>query len=107
MRLHMFVVLTFLFATDTVSAQQHCHRTDIDQTSGFCTVPDPALTPGEMDASLACISNGVRPRHVTPAKRTQSSRPTAIRRVLTSPNGSSTIGSRIGWEFGRDKKHLV
>src|SRR5882672_11177641 len=69
MRLHMFVVLTFLFATDTVSAQQHCHRTDIDQSSGFCTVPDPALTPGEMDGSLACISNGERPRHVTPHEK--------------------------------------
>jgi hypothetical protein len=48
----------------TVSAQ-HCRKIDIDRSSGFCTVPDPALTPGEMDPSLACVSNSDRPRAVT------------------------------------------
>jgi hypothetical protein len=35
---------------------------------GFCTVPDPVLTPGEMDSSLACVSNRDRPRSVTNAE---------------------------------------
>jgi len=57
----MFV---FLFVAGLASAKQHCGKTDIDKSSGFCTVPDPALTPGEMDSSLACVSNADRPRKV-------------------------------------------
>jgi hypothetical protein len=53
------------------SGQQHCRKIDIDKSSGFCTVPDSALTPGEMDKSLACISNGDRPRAVTNAEKNQ------------------------------------
>jgi hypothetical protein len=48
---------------------QHCRKIDIDKSSGFCTVPDPALTPGKMDASLACVSNSDRPRSVTDAEK--------------------------------------
>jgi len=48
---------------------QHCKKTDIDKSSGFCTVPDPALTPGEMDASLACVTNTDRPRKITTAEK--------------------------------------
>ena len=48
-----------------IASAQHCRKIDIDKSSGFCTVPDPAITPGEMDASLACISNTDRPRSVT------------------------------------------
>jgi hypothetical protein len=48
---------------------QHCRKIDIDKSSGFCTVPDPALTPGEMDASLACVSNADRPRSVTNSEK--------------------------------------
>src|SRR5580692_10774394 len=51
------------------SAQQHCPKIEIDKSSGFCTVPDPALTPGEMDSSLACVSNTDRPRGVTNAEK--------------------------------------
>jgi hypothetical protein len=36
---------------------------------GFCTVPDPALTPGEMDPALACVPNGDRPREVTDSEK--------------------------------------
>ena len=32
-------------------------------------MPDPALTPGEMDASLACVSNADRPRSVTNSEK--------------------------------------
>lgn len=46
-----------MFLTGLVSAQ-HCRKVDIDKSSGFCTVPDPQLTPGEMDASIACSHNG-------------------------------------------------
>ena len=54
----------------SASAKQHCSKKNIDQSSGFCTVPDPALTPGEMDASLVCVSNVERPRDVTDAEKT-------------------------------------
>src|SRR5260370_41053885 len=48
---------------------QHCRQIDIDKSTGFCTVPDPALTPGKMDASLACVSNNDRPRSVTDSEK--------------------------------------
>ena len=48
---------------------QHCRKIDIDKSTGFCTVPDPALTPGEMDPVLACISNSDRSRSVTNAEK--------------------------------------
>jgi hypothetical protein len=52
-----------------IASAQHCRKSDIDKSSGFCTVPDPALTPGEMDPTLACISNSDRPRNVTNSKK--------------------------------------
>jgi hypothetical protein len=36
-----------------IAPAQHCRKIDIDKSSG-CTVPDHALTPGKMQASLAC-----------------------------------------------------
>jgi len=48
---------------------QHCRKIDIDKSSGFCTVPDPALTPGEMDPSVACVSNADRPRSVSNSEK--------------------------------------
>jgi hypothetical protein len=53
----------------TIASAQHCRKIDIDKSSGFCTVPDPALTPGKMDASLACVSNNDRPRAVTDSEK--------------------------------------
>jgi hypothetical protein len=41
----------------SLASAQHCRKIDINKSSGFCTVPDPTLTPGKMDASLACVSN--------------------------------------------------
>jgi hypothetical protein len=52
-----------------MASAQHCRKIDIDKSSGFCTVPDPALTPGEMDPSLACVSNADRPRAVTTSEK--------------------------------------
>ena len=52
-----------------MASAQHCRKMDIDKSSGFCTVPDPALTPGEMDPSLACVSNNDRPRSVTKVEK--------------------------------------
>jgi hypothetical protein len=43
--------LALVLLVGTASAQ-HCRKIDIDKSSGFCTVPDPALTPGEMNPSL-------------------------------------------------------
>jgi hypothetical protein len=64
----VLIAVTFLLAASLASAQ-HCRKIDIDKSSGFCTVPDPKLTPGEMDASLACVSNAERPRNVTTAEK--------------------------------------
>ena len=58
MRAYALGVLALLSITGLASAHQHCKKTDIDKSSGYCTVPDPALTPGEMDASLACSNQG-------------------------------------------------
>jgi hypothetical protein len=52
-----------------VASAHHCRKIDIDKSSGFCTVPDSRLTPGEVDASLACVSNTDRPRSVTNAEK--------------------------------------
>jgi hypothetical protein len=52
-----------------MASAQHCRKIDIDKSSGFCTVPDPALTPGKMDASLAYVSNNDRPRSVTNSEK--------------------------------------
>jgi hypothetical protein len=50
-------VLALMFAA-TLASAQHCRKVDIDKSTGYCTVPDPKLTPGEMDASLACSTHG-------------------------------------------------
>jgi len=66
----VLIAVPLMFAASLVSAQQqHCHKIDIDKSSGFCTVPDPALTPGEMDTSLVCVSNADRPRAVTNSEK--------------------------------------
>jgi hypothetical protein len=57
MRAKIVMVLALLSAGSLASAQ-HCRKVDIDKSSGYCTVPDPQLTPGEMDASLACSMSG-------------------------------------------------
>src|SRR5258708_27809934 len=64
----VLIAMTFLLAASIASAQ-HCRKLDIDKSSGSCTVPDPKLTPGAMDASLACESNNDRPRNVTTAEK--------------------------------------
>jgi hypothetical protein len=65
-----WLVLVFI-SVSSFSAAQHCRKVDIDKSSGFCTVPDPTLTPGEMDASLACVSNADRPRAVSDSEKNQ------------------------------------
>jgi hypothetical protein len=61
--------LALALLVGTASAQQHCRNIDIDKSSGFCTVPDPTLTPGDMDPSLGCVSNADRPRSVTNSEK--------------------------------------
>jgi hypothetical protein len=53
----------------TLASAQHCTEINVDRSSGFCTVPDHALTPSEMDASKVCVSNVERPRDVTMAEK--------------------------------------
>lgn len=52
-----------------MASAQHCRPTDIDKSSGSCTVPDTALTPGEMNPALACVTNSERPRNVTNSEK--------------------------------------
>ena len=65
---NVLIALTLLLAATFASAQ-HCRKIDIDKSTGFCTVPDPALTPGKMDASLVCESNSDRTRNVANAEK--------------------------------------
>ena len=67
---HKVLALVFV-SLSSFSAAQHCRKVDIDNSSGFCTVPDASLTPGEMDASLACVSNADRPRAVSDSEKSQ------------------------------------
>jgi hypothetical protein len=64
----MKLLLTVILLASMASAQ-HCPKRQIDKSSGYCVVPDPALTPGEMDPSLACVSNNDRPRNVTDSEK--------------------------------------
>jgi hypothetical protein len=68
MRSSILMGMMLISATILVSAQ-HCRKANIDKSTGFCTVPDPALTPGEMNASLACVSNRDRPRAVSGSEK--------------------------------------
>jgi len=67
-RSNALIIAGFMLAASLASAQ-HCPQIEIDRSTGFCTVPDPALTPGEMDPSLACVSNQDRPRSVTTSEK--------------------------------------
>lgn len=69
MRVKIAILLAAALVTTSAYAKQHCEKINIDKSSGFCTVPDPALTPDEMDGSLACVSNADRPRKVTEAEK--------------------------------------
>ena len=63
----MRVLITVLLAS--LASAQHCRKIDIDRSSGYCTVPDLALTPGDMDASVACVSNRERPRNISESEK--------------------------------------
>src|SRR6266566_1622881 len=67
MRSQMLIALTF--GVTSLASAQHCRKIDIDHSTGFCTLPDPTLTPGEMDPSLACVSNRARPRNVSDSEK--------------------------------------
>jgi hypothetical protein len=68
MRSPSLVALMFILLTCSAWAQ-HCRKADTDPSTGSCTVPDPALTPGLMDSSLVCVSNQDRPCNVTLAEK--------------------------------------
>jgi hypothetical protein len=42
-------LIAAMFLLVGMASAQHCRKIDIDRSSGSCTVPDPALTPGEID----------------------------------------------------------
>jgi hypothetical protein len=67
MRSRVLAILSCLlpFLLAGFASAQHCSKADEDPTTGFCTVPDPSLTRGEMDSSLVCVSNQDRPRKVS------------------------------------------
>ena len=101
MRSNILMVLALMFVTSLATAQ-HCRKVDIDTSTGYCTVPDPSLTPGEMDASLACSPSRGHLHQVGDLaipKKTLSSWPTDIRRIKKpSLPVSSITGIRSGWE---------
>ncbi|HEX3352592.1 MAG TPA: hypothetical protein VHS34_07200 [Terriglobales bacterium] len=68
MRTLTLVVVSFVLTPGLASAL-HCRKVDVDKSTGYCTVPDPHLTPGKMDSSLVCESNQDRPRNVTDAEK--------------------------------------
>jgi hypothetical protein len=68
MRSQILTILILTFATGLASAE-HCRKADIDKTSGYCTVPDPAITPGEMDASRACSTSRGNLRQVSDSEK--------------------------------------
>jgi hypothetical protein len=57
-------VLVVLILAANFASAQHCRKVEIDKSTGYCTVPDRSITPGEMDASLACSTHG-RLHHVS------------------------------------------
>lgn len=61
--------LLILLGLTSFAAAEHCRKVDLDKSTGFCTVPDSVLTRGEMDPSLACVSNRDRPRSVTNSEK--------------------------------------
>jgi hypothetical protein len=63
------LLIAAMFLLVGMASAQHCRKIDIDRSSVFCTVPDPGLTPGEMDPALACVSNPERPRTMTNSKK--------------------------------------
>ena len=105
MRLPLTALLT-LVALSSLASAQHCRKVDIDKSSGFCTVPDPALTPGEMDSSLACVSNRNRPRAVTDAEKNAILAAYGYPKATKKSSGDPTTGSRTGWVAPMDRKNI-
>jgi hypothetical protein len=86
-----FIVLAFV-SVSSFAIAQHCRKLDVDKSSGFCTVPDSALTPGKMDASLDCVSNTDRPRSVT-----DSEKPAILAAYGYSANTKKSTGEVDHW----------
>jgi hypothetical protein len=55
--------------TSSLASAQRCRKDDIDKSTGYCTVPNPAITPGEMDASLACLPSHGHMRQVSDSEQ--------------------------------------
>src|SRR5271170_2432450 len=65
----MALMALMLMLTASLASAQHCRKADIDKSTGYCTVPDPELTPGEMDASLACSPSRGHLRQVNDSEK--------------------------------------
>lgn len=63
------LVVAALMLVASLASAQHCRKADIDKSTGYCTVPDPSLTPGEMDASLACSPSHGHLRQVSDSEK--------------------------------------
>src|SRR5580658_6530073 len=97
MRPKTIMMLALMFATSLASAQ-HCRKVDVDKSSGYCTVPDPSLTAGEMDASLACSPSRGHLHQVSDSEKDLSLLLTDSRRTKQpSLPESSITGFRSGW----------
>jgi hypothetical protein len=91
-------------SADWLASAQHCRKVDVDKSSGFCTVPDPSLTPGEMDPSLACVSNRDRPRAVTDSEKNTILAAYGYPTSTKKSSGESMTGSRTGRVVPTDQR---
>jgi hypothetical protein len=64
--------VSLVLPVGTVSVQ-HCRKSDIDKSSGFCTIPDPALHRVKWTHPLRVYRTLTAPRGVTNSEEMQSS----------------------------------
>jgi hypothetical protein len=106
MRSNHAMVVVLACTSSVALAQRHCSSVNVDRSSGFCTVPDPNLTPGEMDESLACVSNVNRPRQVSEVEKN------AILKAYGTPAGTDKSSGEFDhwlphWMGGSDSSRNI
>jgi len=91
------IILILVLTTPLASAKQHCSKSNLDRSSGSCTVPDPALTPGEMEDLLPACRIPTVPATWPRPRRKRSSPFTGGQQAHPKPWASSTTGCLTGW----------
>jgi hypothetical protein len=99
------LALLALILVSSLATAQHCRNVDIDKSTGYCTVPDPNLTPGEMDASLACSPSHAHLRQVSDSEKDLVLVLTAFLRIRRPRLPASSItGFQNGWAAPMERK---